>query len=74
MLVRELDREQLIKRKGYYFNELVNEGSFAEVVGREYDSPTWEDMVNIDGIVPDDVIFEHYEGVDLDKGDLFVIL
>ena len=41
MDVHDLSRDQLIELKQNYFTELVNEGTFAEVVGRDYDEPSW---------------------------------
>ena len=69
MDVRDLNREQLTRLKCHYMAELVNEGTFAEVVGRDYDEPSYYDMAYADEIVPDDVIFDHYEGCDFVEED-----
>ena len=71
MNVRELSRDQLIELKQNYFAELVNEGTFAEVVGRDYDEPSWWDLANADDIVPDDVIFRNYECTHFTNDDFF---
>ena len=62
MDVRDLSREQLAQLKGNYLCQLADEGIFAEITGRDYDAPSYYDMAFADEIVPDDVIFEHYEG------------
>lgn len=71
MDVTELSREQLIELKGAYLRELVNEGTFAEVMGVDYDEPSYSDMANIDSLVPDDVIFKHYEDIHFVEDDFF---
>ena len=71
MNVYDLSREQLIELKCDYMSELVNEGIFAEITGRDYDEPSYEDIANADEIVPDDVIFRNYEGVEFVPDDFF---
>lgn len=71
MTVRELNRQQLTELKGNYFAELVNEGTFAEVIGRDYDEPSYGDLAEIDNIVSDEFIFEHYDGIDFVNDDFF---
>lgn len=63
MDVTELSREQLVELKQNYLERLADEGTFAEVVGRDYDSPAYYDVAFADDIVPDDVIFHEYEHV-----------
>ena len=71
MDVRDLSREQIVELKCNYMTELVNEGSFAEIMGVDYDEPSYWDLANADEIVPDDVIFEHYDGVYFVEDDFF---
>lgn len=71
MSVTELNRDQLTELKGHYLTELVNEGTFAEVIGRDYDEPSYGDFADIDEIVSDDFIFEHYEGIDFVNDDFW---
>ncbi len=71
MTVHDLSREQLIELKCNYMTELVNEGTFAEVMGRDYDEPDWDDIANADAYVPDDVIFRDCEGIDFVPDDFF---
>ena len=69
MDVRELTRDQLIELKQYYMDELVNEGSFAEVMGVDYDEPPYGDLASADNIIPDALMFEHYDGIDFVNDD-----
>lgn len=62
MTVTELTRDRLIQLKENYMIELVNEGTFAEVMGVDYDAPSWGDIFGADELIPDNVIFEHYAG------------
>lgn len=71
MDVRDLSREQLVELKQRYLTQLADEGTFAEVVGRDYDSPSYGDLADADEIVPDDVIYRQYEGVNFVKDDFF---
>ena len=71
MTIHELNRDQLSELKANYLVELANEGTFAEVVGVDYDAPSWGDMANADEIVPDDVIFEQYAGTEFSEDDFF---
>ena len=60
MNVHDLTRYQLSQLKANYLCRLADEGTFAEILEVDYDSPSWDDIVNADEIVPDDVIFEEY--------------
>lgn len=60
MLVQELSREQLHELKERYLIELADCGQYAEVVGVDWDAPSWGELAAADEIVPDDVIFEEY--------------
>lgn len=71
MNVRDLSREQLAELKGNYLCRLADEGTFAEVLDVDYDEPSMGDMENADSIVPDDVIFDEYEGTDFVPDDFF---
>ena len=72
MDVRDLSRGQLVQLKQRYLFELVDEGTFAGVLGVDYDEPSYADLADADGIVPDDVIFNNYEGVNLVKEDFWL--
>ena len=61
--VLDCTREQLIELKLAYLSDLVNAGVFGEVFGCDYDEPSYADVANVDDLVPDDVIFDHYDGV-----------
>lgn len=71
MDVHDLSRDQLVELKQNYFAELVNEGTFAEVVGRDYDEPSYWDLANADDIVPDDVVFRQWECTHFTNDDFF---
>lgn len=71
MNVRELNREQLKEMKERYMIQLADEGNFAEMFGVDYDSPSWGDMVNADELVPDEVVFRQWDGVDFVDDDFF---
>jgi hypothetical protein len=53
------------------FPSMDIEGTFAEVMGVDYDAPSYGDLANADEIVPDDVIFREYEGVCFVPDDFF---
>ena len=71
MNVRELSREQMHELKEAYLTKLADEGTFAEVLGVDYDEPSYEDFSNADDIVPDDVMFREYDGIDFVSNDFF---
>lgn len=69
--VTELSREQLTELKANYLVQLADCGEFAEIVGRDYDAPTYEDMLNADDIISDTDIMEHWEGTMFSDDDFF---
>lgn len=69
MKVTELNREQLIQLKQRYLTELADEGTFAEILDVDYDEPSYSDLANADEIVPDDVVFRNWEGVNFVEED-----
>lgn len=71
MKVRELSREQMHELKEAYLTKLADEGTFAEVLDVDYDEPSCGDLANADDIVPDDVIFREYDGIDFVEDDFF---
>ena len=71
MDITELSREQLIELKEYYMIELSNEGNYAEVMGVSWDAPSMGEIINIDKLIPDDVIIEHYAGYTFSDDDFF---
>ena len=72
MKVTELNREQLTELKQNYMYRLAEQGTFAEVVGRDYDEPSYGDLADADDIVPDDVVFREFEGTDFVEEDFCV--
>lgn len=69
MKVTELTREQLIQLKQRYLTILANEGTFAAVVGRGYDEPSYGDLADADEIVPDEVVFRQWENTNFVEED-----
>lgn len=65
MFVTELNREQLDELKQDYICQLAETGEYEDVVGVSYGELM--DSVNI----PDDVIFEHYDGIMFTEDDFF---
>ena len=58
MTVRELNRDQLHELKQAYYSELVNEGTFAEVMGVNINEPSYEMITSIDANDGTDYIFK----------------
>lgn len=48
---------------------MADEGTFAEALGVDYDAPSYGDMACADQIVPDDVVFRQWEGVEFVEDD-----
>jgi len=67
MDVTELTRDQLAELKQAYLIELDDEGTLKEIAGM--DCVSWGDLANADEIVPDDVVFHHYDGVLFSEDD-----
>lgn len=72
MYVQELNRDELKELKERYLIQLADSGEFAEVVGRDYDAPSWQDLADADEIVPDDVVFRQFDGIWFVADDFFV--
>lgn len=72
MKVTELNREQLTFLKQAYMTQLADEGMFAEMFDVDYDEPSYADLANADELVPDDVIYDHYEDSDFVEEDFCV--
>lgn len=76
MTVHDLNREQLIALKQNYLSELNDEGTLNEVI---HDKPEWDEdgehglsydeLANADSLVPDDVVIDHFRGVDFTEED-----
>lgn len=72
MTYSELTRDQLIFLKCHYMTELVNEGTFAEVMGVDYDEPSYGDLFDADELIPDDVIEEYYGDMEFSEDDFWM--
>lgn len=71
MTYSELTRDQIIFLKFAYMVELVNEGTFAEVMNVNYDEPSYGDLDHADELIPDDVIEEHYGDIWFSEDDFW---
>ena len=71
MTLQELSKDQLHELKERYLIKLADEGTFAEVVGVDYDAPSYGDLANADEIVPDDVIEREYGDTWFEDDDFF---
>lgn len=69
--VKELTDDEREELKQRYMIELVNEGTFAEVMGVDYDEPSYYDMAFANDIIPDSVIDDCYEGISFVHDDFF---
>lgn len=69
--VTELTREQLEELKQDYMGELVNEGTFREVMDADCDEPSYWHLAMADELIPDEFIFEYYAGVGFVNDDFF---
>ena len=67
----ELTVEQKNYLAGDYLVRLANEGVFAEVMGVDYDAPSWGDMLDALSIVPEDVLEREYSGICFTEDDFF---
>ena len=65
MTVRDLNREQLDELKQAYACQLMDCGEDEEVMGIGY-----EELVDA-SFIPDDIIFNHYDGVWFTAEDFF---
>lgn len=61
MTVYDLTDEQLGELKQAYMCQLADCGEFAEVMGVDYDEPSYGELAGADELIPDDVIFEQYK-------------
>ena len=71
MTVKELNRDQLHELKQVYYSELVNEGTFAEVMGVNINEPSYEMIASIDEYVSHAFIYNHYDGYSFTEDDFF---
>lgn len=60
--VYDLNPEQMTELKQRYLYLLAEQGVYAEVMGVDYDEPSYGDLANADEIVPDDVIYREWGG------------
>ena len=71
MTYDELTYDQKNCLAGAYLCKLADEGTFAKVMGVDYDAPSWGDMADALEIVPDDVMRREYGGMVFGEDDFF---
>ena len=71
MDVRDLSKEQMLELKQRYLEMLADEGNYAAVLNVDYNEPSQHDLCFADEIVPDDIIFAHYEDTYFVPDDFF---
>lgn len=69
MTIYELNPEQINELAGNYLSRLADEGAFSEIVGVDYDAPTWDDMARASEIVPFDVLEREYGSTEFTDDD-----
>ena len=74
MYIQNLPRDCLVELKCSYMVQLADSGSYAEVMEVDYDEPSQGDFADADDLIPDDVIFEHYDEINFVKDDFFCML
>lgn len=67
----ELNERQKEQLANDYMVRLVNEGTFAEVMGVDYDEPSCWDVANALELVPDDVLEREYGDILFTDDDFF---
>ena len=60
MTLHELNPEQINELAGAYLSRLADEGAFSEIVGVDYDAPSYGDLARASEIVPFDVLEREY--------------
>ena len=69
MTVSDLNADRLRQLKLDYYSELVNEGTFSEVMGVDLDEPSCYMIANVDDYISDEFIMEYYDGVVFSEDD-----
>lgn len=69
MSVYELNREQLVELKQAYMTELVNEGTYAEIMGTDNDEPSYGELLAADMLISDEFIQNYYGGYTFSEDD-----
>lgn len=71
MNVYELTDGQIDELKQTYLCELADCGEYADVMGVDWDEPSWGELANARELVPTDVIYDKYDGVEFTDDDFF---
>ena len=65
----ELTERQKTQLAGDYLVRLADEGVFAEVMGVDYDAPSYGDMAEALSLVPEDVMEREFGGISFTEDD-----
>ncbi len=65
----ELNDDQKLQVAGGYLCRLADEGVYAEVMGVDWDAPSYEELADALQLVPEDVLRSEYEGVEFVEDD-----
>lgn len=74
MVVKKLSRNQLIELKQSYLINLDNNGTLNAVLYNDNecdDHISYDELINADKLVSDDVILREYDGVQFSNDDFF---
>lgn len=69
MTLYDLNPEQINELAGAYLSRLADEGAFREIVGVDYDEPSYSDLARASEIVPFDVLEREYGGTEFTDDD-----
>ena len=58
-----MNEKQRLALAQCYLLKLADEGIYAEVMGVDWDAPSWGELANALDIVPIDVLEHEYEGI-----------
>lgn len=71
MTFDELNEEQLQQLAERYLIALADEGVYAEVMGVDWDVPSYGEIAQALSLVPHDVLAANYDGIEFTEDDFF---
>lgn len=71
MYYEDLNENQKHQLAEAWLCELVDLGIYAEVMGVDWDEPSWGELANASELVPEDVLEEKYGGTVFTEDDFF---
>lgn len=69
MNVHELNADQLRQLKERYLIGLADDGHYAETMQVDYDEPSYWDIYHAEELVPNEWLYEQWEGHEFSEGD-----